>query len=253
MRRNSLHPDRGAGDGLGGRGAVRCGDGLLAGLLRCGECGRRLHVRYGGPKHAYHRYLCLGTYENGGRYCLGFGGRSTDRQFAQQLLAVLSPHGVTASLMALEQLDGETDERVQMLRRRVEQLDYEASRAFEQYDEVDPRNRLVAQQLEQRWNARLEELERARTQLREAEQGRRVATPDERRKLIALGENFELVWNDPHCSMELKKKLVRAQGGADGPDGPCRPAGHHRQGAAGPSSTAGCRVANRNGRWAAGA
>lgn len=205
MRRNNLRPD--SGDSVG---AVRCGDALLAGLLRCGQCGRRLHVRYGGPKHGYHRYLCLGTYQTGGRYCLGFGGRSTDRQFARQLLAVLSPHGLRASLMALEQLDGETDARVQMLRRRVEQLDYEATRAFEQYDEVDPRNRLVAQQLEQRWNARLEELDRARTQLREAEQGRRAATLDERRKLSALGENFELVWNDPHCSMELEKKLVRA-------------------------------------------
>ena len=205
MQRNSLRTTQ--GDAVG---AVRSGNGLLAGLLRCGECGRKLHVRYAGRKRVYHRYLCLGTYQSGGRYCLGFGGSTIDRKFAEELLAVLSPLGVKASIAAREKLDSETDGHVEMLRRRVEQLDYETTRAFEQYDEVDPRNRMVAQQLEQRWNTKLGELERARSQLCETEQSRRGATPEERRKLVTLGENFELVWNNPDCSMEIKKKLVRA-------------------------------------------
>jgi hypothetical protein len=69
---------------------------------------------------------------------------------------------------------------------------------------------LVAEQLEQRWNTKLEELQKARAQLQQAEGRRRTVTPEERRMLVALGENFELVWNHPACPMELKKKLVRA-------------------------------------------
>jgi hypothetical protein len=204
MRANDVHTNR--GDAVG---AVRNGEALLAGLLRCGTCGRRLYVYYGRNRR-FHRYVCKGTYDGGGKYCLAFGGRTTDRRFAQQLLAVISPHGVRASLGALEQLEGETDEHTQLLRRRIEQLEYEATRASEQYDEVDPRNRLVAQQLEQRWNAKLEELQRARAQRQQVEGRRRTVTPEERSMLLALGENFELVWEHPACPMELKKKLVRA-------------------------------------------
>jgi hypothetical protein len=39
---------------------------------------------------------------------------------------------------------------------KLEQLEYEAKKAFEQYDAVDARNRLVAGELERRWNEKLE-------------------------------------------------------------------------------------------------
>jgi DNA invertase Pin-like site-specific DNA recombinase len=55
-------------------GAVREGQGLLVGILRCGRCGRRMHVRYWGRKGTHGRYLCVGDYQAGGRYCVAFGG-----------------------------------------------------------------------------------------------------------------------------------------------------------------------------------
>src|SRR6202021_1503023 len=60
--------------------AIRAGQGLLVGLLRCGHCGRKLHVRYWGARGAYARYLCKGEFEDGGRYCIGFGAGSVDRR-----------------------------------------------------------------------------------------------------------------------------------------------------------------------------
>ena len=36
------------------RGAVRRGELLLAGLLRCGHCGRKLYVGYGGKAERYY-------------------------------------------------------------------------------------------------------------------------------------------------------------------------------------------------------
>jgi DNA invertase Pin-like site-specific DNA recombinase len=84
--------------------AIRAGQGLLVGLLRCGRCGRKLHVRYWGGRGTNARYLCKGDYDDGGQYCIGFGGASVDRRLGQELLKVISPLGVEASLRALEEL-----------------------------------------------------------------------------------------------------------------------------------------------------
>jgi ferric-dicitrate binding protein FerR (iron transport regulator) len=81
------------------------------------------------------------------------------------LLHVLSPLGVQASLAALEERLMAEDGSRGALRLQREQLDYEAQRAFEQYNEADPRNRLVAAELERRWNEKLEQVEAVRAGL----------------------------------------------------------------------------------------
>jgi hypothetical protein len=82
--------------------AVRSGHGLLTRLLRCGRCGRKLHVRYWGRAGTAARYGCIGDYDEGGSYCLVFGGSTVDRRFSEELLQVISPLGMTASLAAVE-------------------------------------------------------------------------------------------------------------------------------------------------------
>ena len=84
--------------------AIRAGQGLLVGLLRCGHCGRKLHVRYWGGRGTKARYLCKGDYDDGGQYCIGSGGSSVDRRVGQELLKAIAPLGVEASLRALEEL-----------------------------------------------------------------------------------------------------------------------------------------------------
>ena len=150
--------------------SVRRGRGVLNGLLRCGRCGRKLHVRYWGKQGTVPRYLCPGEFALGGEYCLRFGGDSVDRRVAQEILQVISPLGVEASLQALEELTADAQDRLALLTRQRQQLEYEAQRAFEQYNEVDPRNRLAAEELERRWNAKLQELEEVRAALGELDQ-----------------------------------------------------------------------------------
>ena len=192
-------------------GAVRAGYGLLTGLLRCGRCGRKIHVRYRGKSGTRPRYLCSGTFTAGGeRYCIGFGGATVDRRFAEEILRVLSPLGVRASFEALEQLGSREEERRRSTRRQVEQLEYEVARAFEQYDEVDPRNRLVASELERRWNDKLTQLEQVRARLAALDRSRVQPSAEERETVRLLGERFHDVWNDPACPAELKKKIVRS-------------------------------------------
>lgn len=188
---------------------VRAGQGLLAGVLRCGHCGRRFHVRYWGRRGANARYFCKGDYEMGGRYCVSFGGTLVDRRFGQELLAALSPLGVQASLEAIEHLGAVGDERAAARRRQCEQLEYEAARAFEQYNQVDPRHRLVAAELERRWNLKLEELERTRAALAAVDRPARPLHQTERERILDLGERFEEMWFHKSCPVELKKKIVR--------------------------------------------
>jgi DNA invertase Pin-like site-specific DNA recombinase len=190
--------------------SIRGGQGLLAGVLRCGRCGRRLHVRYWGKSGTSARYLCKGAYDAGGKkYCLGFGGGVVDERIGQELVRVLSPLGIQASLAAMDQLSAEDDGRREALRIQLEQLEYEAQRAFEQYDEADPRNRLVAAELERRWNAKLEQVAKVQAALAGILPVAPPLTEEQRDAILALGERFEWVWSSDGCPVELKKKIIR--------------------------------------------
>ena len=190
-------------------GAVRAGKGLLTGLLRCRHCGRKLQVRYWGKSGTAARYLCEGDYELGGKYCLGFGGSTVDRRFSEQVLVVICPLGLEASLLACAQLQTQDDEQRGALKRQLEQSQFEVMRAFEQYDQVDPRNRLVAAELERRYNEKLEQQRGIEAKLVQIEGERTSLSVQEQDQLRALGECFEQVWHSPLCPPELKKRIVR--------------------------------------------
>ena len=90
-------------------GPARAGQGILSGLLRCGGCGRKLHVRYWGKSGTAACYVCNGEFASGGSYCLGFGGSTVDRRFSKELLAVITPFGVEASLEAARRIGEKRD------------------------------------------------------------------------------------------------------------------------------------------------
>jgi len=204
MRGNNLQIDADASVA-----AVRSGHGLLTRLLRCGRCGRKLHVRYWGRAGTAARYGCMGDYDEGGSYCLVFGGSTVDRRFSAELLRVLSPLGMTASLAAIERCSETVSDERQALARQHQEAEYAARRAFEQYDEVDPRNRLVATELEQRWNTKLQAVERL-TEALEALAEPAALQPADREAILSLGEDFAAVWHADDCPKDLQKKIVRA-------------------------------------------
>src|SRR5438105_12306288 len=189
--------------------AIRAGQGLLVGLLRCGHCGRKLHVRYWGDRGTNARYLCKGDYDAGGQYCIGFGGSSVDRRVGQELLKAIAPLGVEAGLRALEELSAGGAAQRAALSRQFEQLVYEAKKAFEQYDAVDARNRLVASELERRWNEKLEEIEAVKQRLSSLDAQRYSLSPEEEITIRSMGEHFAQVWQSNHCPPTLKKMIFR--------------------------------------------
>jgi hypothetical protein len=189
--------------------AVRSGQGLLSGLIRCGRCGRKLYVGYWGKHGTSARYLCKGDFDAGGKYCLVFGGSNVDRRFREEILKVVSPFGVQASLAALERFKEKNSDRRMTLERQIQQVEYEARRAFEQYNEVDPRNRLVAQELERRWNEKLENLERLKASVEDLEKDLKPLERSDRHKILKMGENFGAIWENKNCPVETKKKIIR--------------------------------------------
>jgi len=188
---------------------IRAGHGLLSGLLRCGRCGKKMHVRYWGKSGTAARYICEGDFQNGGMYCIGFGGATVDRLFSEMLLDVISPYGIEASLKSIESIDSEVDGKSAVFERELQQLEYEARRAFEQYNAVDARNRLVAGELERRWNEKLEQVAQVRKTYEDISNQRQTLTAEQKQQLLEMGRCFRQVWHSSGCAMETKKKIIR--------------------------------------------
>jgi ferric-dicitrate binding protein FerR (iron transport regulator) len=95
------------------------------------------------------------------------------------------------------------------LGRQFEEAEFEARHAFEQYNAVDARHRFVAAELERRWDAALEEVERLRATLSELEKAVPALSTHEQAAVFALGGDFAAVWESTACPPELKKKILR--------------------------------------------
>jgi DNA invertase Pin-like site-specific DNA recombinase len=210
-RNQRLIADNANGKSFMSRGSVRRGEALLAGLLRCGHCGRKLHVAYSGTNGSTGRYHCRGGQINhGGEPCISFGGMRVDRAVGAEVIERLQPLGVEAALAAAEMRRIESAEKQRQIEFALEQARFEAARARRQYDAVDPDNRLVAGELERRWNERLaavRALEDECDALAAAPTG--SLSPPERGRLLALGADLERAWNAPGAASATRKRIVR--------------------------------------------
>ena len=210
-RNQRLISDNANGQSFTSRGSVRRGEALLAGLLRCGHCGRKLHVAYSGAKGRAGRYHCRGGHLNhGGDRCISFGGLRIDRAIGAEVIERLQPLGVEAAIGALETRCAARSEKRRQIELALEQARYEAARARRQYDAVDPDNRLVAAELERCWNERLlavRALEDERDTLAASPQSALTAT--DRDRLLALGADLERAWHSPTATPATRKRIIR--------------------------------------------
>jgi hypothetical protein len=192
-----------AGDAKSGRG----GRALLTGLLRCRRCGRMLQVTYSGH-YSLARYSCkLGNAVHGLEPCINFGATRPDAVVARVLLDVVQPFAVEAAIMAEEQASLRERERRQALELERQQAEYEVRRAQRRYESVDDDNRLVAAELETRWNAALAHLRDCEARIATS-QATPSASPDGA-TLLTLAEDLETAWNSATTAMRTKQQLVR--------------------------------------------
>lgn len=194
----------------GARKSARGGRSLLAGLLRCRRCGHTLQVCYSGRDSASPEFRCLRRHhQTGSAPCVSCSGKCVEEAVGKQLLQAIETKAIDAAIEAARRGDERYREQRQALVFEVEQARYEAQLAARRYERVDPDMRLVAAELEARWNTALE-------RVRELEA--RLATFDARtvpeqkvdeRALHALAQDLPALWNDVATDMRLKQRIVR--------------------------------------------
>ena len=190
-------------------GAPKHGDALLAGLLRCRRCGRKLTLRYSGAEHHIPRYSCTrGWMDNGEPRCIAFGGLRVDDAIEEALLKVVGPGAITAAVTAEKEASQRRDQVRDALTRDLEAARYAADRAFRQYDATDPANRLVAGELEMRWNKALARMADVEGKIA-AHDATNVAPVVDAASLAELAANLKTVWVAPSTDARLKKRIVR--------------------------------------------
>ena len=210
-RNLSLIADNANGKNPMSRGALRRGEALLAGLLRCGHCGRKLHVAYSDKGGNTGRYHCQGGFINhGGDRCISFGGMRIDREVGAEVIERLQPLGIEAALAAQTVRSRASEDKRRQVELALEQARYEVSHARRQYDAVDPDNRLVAAELEKRWNERLAIVRDLETALEGLTSSPATElTPADRERLMTLGADLQLAWTRPGVTPEARKRIVR--------------------------------------------
>lgn len=210
-RNQRLIADNANGKGMMVRGAVRKGEALLTGLLRCGHCGRRLLVSYNGTKGDVGRYNCDVVRTNpGADPCIAFGALRVDAAVSVEIVRLLQPLGIEAALHAIVESEQRAGEKQRQVELALEQARYEAARARRGYDAVDPDNRLVARELERRWEVALASVCALEKELEELVRQQPAALgAEERRRLLQMGADLEAAWHHPAANAITRKRIIR--------------------------------------------
>ena len=153
----------------GKHGPAREGAALLQGLALCGHCGRRMSLSYGGSTRSrVYQYRCSrARAQQGGVDCQVIGGKRIDQTVVAVFLEATTPCAADAARFANEEAHRESETLRLYWAHQIERVQYEAQRAERQYMAVEPENRVVARELERRWEQALKELKRVRAEAKE--------------------------------------------------------------------------------------
>jgi DNA invertase Pin-like site-specific DNA recombinase len=191
-------------------GAVRQGPSLLGGILRCGRCGRRMAVAYSGPASRLRYHCSRAMVDYAEPACQGLAGGVLDNLVAAEVLTALEPATLELNLVAGEDLERERARLHQNRRQEVERARYEAERARRQYDAVEPENRLVARELERRWEEALKEQRRLEEEsARFSRDQPRGLSAGEREQIHAWARDLPALWRAATTTAADRQRIVR--------------------------------------------
>jgi len=189
----------------------REGPALLQGLALCGNCGRRLSVRYHWRgTELVPDYLCqLNAVEKLEKACIAIPGANVDAAISNLLMEAVTPMALEVSLAVQQEMLARLDEVDQLRLKQVDRARYEANLAQRRYMQVQPENRLVADGLETEWNQKLHILAEAKLEYeRQRSLDRKMLDEQTRSRIMALATDFPRLWNDPKTPVREKKRLV---------------------------------------------
>jgi len=141
--------------------------------------------------------------------CIAFGGLWVDDAIETALLQVVGPGAIAAAIASETEAAGRRDQVREALLRDLEAARYAADRAFRQYDAADPANRLVAAELEARWNRALTRVAGVEAKIAEHDAATTPRLEPMGPSLAALADNLNAVWSAPTTDSRLKKRIVR--------------------------------------------
>jgi len=191
------------------RKSGRGGRALLTGMVRCGRCGFMMRVTYSSSANSSHRYFCRShDFEDPDQSCIGVGGVSMDRAIATRMLEALSPEAVDAAELAVVQAKARTEDVLNATQRELEEAQYEARLAARRYEAVDPDKRLVAAQLEARWEVTLQRVASLEAKLEARADSDESSLPDVS-QLRTLAQRLPEVWNAPTTDTKLKQRIAQ--------------------------------------------
>jgi DNA invertase Pin-like site-specific DNA recombinase len=190
----------------------REGPALLQGLVMCGVCGQRMTVRYHtrngelAPDYACQRK----GHERGEPSCQHVPGADVDEAVGNLLMETMTPLALEVTLAVQEELQSRLEEADRLRYKQVERARYESELARRRFMQVDPENRLVADELEADWNAKLRVLADAQEDYERKRQDDRLKPNEEQNKqVLALTTDFPALWRDPKTPQRERKRMLR--------------------------------------------
>jgi DNA invertase Pin-like site-specific DNA recombinase/ribosomal protein S27AE len=193
-----------------GKSTPRCGPSLLAGLLRCGRCGKTLKTIYSGRSARLRYSCCRGLESYADPVCISMVGKDLDDFVAERVLKILEPASLEICLSAAEEIDEERARLDKQWQHRLERAAIASDRASRQYQAVEPENRLVARTLEANWEKALGELEDLREQYQDWRETKSPDLNQQQREMIRnIGNDFPSLWYAPSTCHQDRQEILR--------------------------------------------
>ncbi len=193
------------------RGIPRPGEALLHGIVYCGECGHKMVIKY---KRGT-QYICnYAGQQHGDPVCQRIPGNLIDAEVTKIFFQVISSVELNAYTQAVDIQTQEEESTQKAHLQQLERLRYQVKVAESQFNQVDPNNRLVAAELERRWENKLRELKEAEeffeSKKRETPLNTSVFLPEEiKAAFLDIGKNLPTLWDKSFLSREKKKSFLR--------------------------------------------
>lgn len=186
----------------------REGPALLQGLVICGICGDRMSVRYNCRSG-----VLLPTYccqRRGIERCQSIAGAHLDEVVGQLLVEAVTPMALEATLTVQQELQSRANEADRLRFQQVERARYESDLARRRFMQVDPDNRLVADELEAEWNQKLKALTTSQEDYeRQRQADAMVLDEAQRNRILSLATDVPRLWREPTTPLRERKRMVR--------------------------------------------
>ena len=190
------------------RGIPRPGAAQLHGIVYCGKCGHKMVVQYKGGT----RYLCNYLRQKyRAPVCQNIPADAADAKVIENFFEALSPLEIDAYEHTLNKIKQIEEQALLAQRQQIQRLEYQEQLAQRQYRKVDPDNRLVAAELEARWEQALRELHQAQQAFQQNKpRADQLKLPKDMVEAFkAISQHLPKIWQQPYLSSPTKKALLR--------------------------------------------